>query len=353
NDELLKTFDKSIEEAWKKLHSILPRWVYIQYESNAKAFKGIEARIKKCDWYDDIKDQFEEMKKSITELCNLRTEVARQVVRRARRRSSYELQTEFHEKKAEHLIEDYQEVEENLPRESAATRLPSSPEDILSNLPFLSPEIQKELQRPDMMEFLAEHVKKHFPPIPEEDEIILQDEDAAPPEEPKLDRDPEVYQEEDIGPFDDSAEMPVFNVDRMRARLIFFVRLVNPVYGYRELDAKFKENGEWYVCGRCLLWKHTKPPGIQVKSKIYTNFMRHLYEMHTPWEDLRIQMITSNPKEFKCPSNLCTYMADSVDAIFDHCLEGECPEKELFLRIHRACIKKRKRDDEAERAARK
>ncbi|EUC54979.1 hypothetical protein RSOL_079810 [Rhizoctonia solani AG-3 Rhs1AP] len=138
----------------------------------------------------------------------------------------------------------------------------------------------------------------------------------------------------------------------MTTRIIFFIRLVNPVYVYQELKSKFEANGNKYICERCILWDHLKPPKTPDSFKTMFNFTRHMTEMHTPWADLRIQMLTSDPEELKCPSDVCTYTASAVNDVFDHCLEA-CPERDLFHKVNLACTVTRNRDDDAARNARK
>ncbi|KDN51275.1 hypothetical protein RSAG8_00904, partial [Rhizoctonia solani AG-8 WAC10335] len=371
NNEIIQMLDHGVTETWAELHKLLPRWVYLKYEAARGSLVSIEAAIKELPWFEGVKEEFERLKNRIHELSEWRVDVARQVLKRVRHKTTVQLQEEFQEQKEQHTLDEYKEIEDALVWDSAAVELDSTPEDLvraykhrffnfdpssqfreqLANLELLTPEIRQQFKRPDMVDFLAEHIQQHYHAA-EDDEITFDDPNDPEPTAANSDRDAEIYQAEDIGPFDDSTELPVFNVDFMTTRIIFFIRLVNPVYAYLERMQKFKENDDKFICQGCTDWGHLRLPNMTDSYKTYAHYMRHMKEIHTPWADLRIKMITDDPEVLECPSDSCTYTGSTVDDIFSHCLD-DCPEKGLFQKVHSACQTTRKRDDEAIRSIRK
>ncbi|KAG8728903.1 hypothetical protein FRC11_009973, partial [Ceratobasidium sp. 423] len=55
--------------------------------------------------------------------------------------------------------------------------------------------------------------------------------------------------------------------------------------------------------------------------------------IHTPYNDLRIPMITEVEEIFQRPSSECEFTASDVDEVYDHCVSDDCPEHRLFSQI--------------------
>ncbi|EUC67770.1 hypothetical protein RSOL_543920, partial [Rhizoctonia solani AG-3 Rhs1AP] len=166
-------------------------------------------------------------------------------------------------------------------------------------------------------------------------------EEAQEPEYDLVDEDKETRDENDVpkivpAPFTDIDELKVLDVDLVQTKKEWMARLIEPLIIDEFYKKLAEEHDGKFPCLLCReLPDELKPITFVGKKKGQDTFEsraklnRHEELVHTPWFDLMQYMITDDPEAFKCPSTDCSFRADTIEDVREHCVK-DCEERELY-----------------------